>query len=202
MVRSLAVVCPASGQKEKFSTAKQQQTLDSATHTTFFLIKVFLLFLRFLLLPLLFHYILRFARECFIFRRGTSHIAEEFSFFLRFCLLLHFVAFSPSLDFTNARLLLRPACALFLRYWLCLHGETSHFFASSSLCQRFFLFNLISYCLRFANVNILYLRRPIQRAGGSETERQITFLQESAARSMKLTIIFGQGRRETGRGRA
>lgn len=141
------------------------------------------MFLQFLLLPLLFHYISRFARECFIFRRGTSHIAEEFSFFAILFSSSFRCVFSFPFDFTNARLLLRPACALFLRYWFCLHGETSHFFASSSLpCQRFFLFNLISYCLRFANVNILYLRRPIRRAGAGVRRSDRSHSYESRGR--------------------
>lgn len=180
MVRCLAVVSPRpplppqQGKRKVF--LNRAATLDlPTTHSTFFLLKVFLLFLQFLLLPLLFHYFSRCARECFIFRRGTSHIAEEFSFFAILFSSSFRCVFSFPFDFTNARLLLRPACALFLRYWFCLDGETSHFFASSSPpCQRFFLFNLISYCLRFANVNILYLRRPSGR--GSETERQIAFL--------------------------
>lgn len=165
--------------KEKFSTTKQQQTLAFATHTTFFLLKVFLLFLQFLLLPLLFHYILRFARECFIFRRGTSHIAEEFSFFLRFCFLLRFVAFSPSHSTSQTRdffFALPARCSWDIGFAFMAKLRISSLLLPCPANDFFFLFNLISYCLRFANVNILYLRRPIQRAGGRETERQITFL--------------------------
>lgn len=132
-----------------------------ATHSTFFLLKSFLL-------PPIpsssagFHYILRFACECFIFRRGTSHIAEEFSFFaILFSSCFRCVSLLPirlhKRETSSSPCLCAVLEILVLPSW---RNFASHFFASSS-SQRFFLFNLISYCLRFANVNILYLRRPI-----------------------------------------